>query len=322
MKGHGDQGGGLAWRRTDARTSEEEAENKKIVAGCNRGPRVLLCGLSFRKSRERKEGEDGEVREHLLSIPVEVYLRRSLQRRSGAKVSIVNLERFSDTGVPLLSGVSLNVQSGQVVGIIGPSGSGKSTLLRCLNRLWEPPADSVFLDGEDVTKMNVLTTRRRIGMLFQTPILFEGTVGDNVRYGPTLQGKTLSEAAVTGLLRLADLDASFANKSIIGLSVGQAQRVALARTLANEPEVLLLDEPTSALDPISTHHIEDTVLQLKKTRGLTVIMVSHSIEQVKRLVDVVCVVVAGKLVEVLKIEDLDNASNPQAQEFLHEAQRK
>jgi len=267
-------------------------------------------------------GEDGEVREHLLSIPVEVYLRRSLQRRSGAKVSIVNLERFSDTGVPLLSGVSLNVQAGQVVGIIGPSGSGKSTLLRCLNRLWEPPADSVFLDGEDVTKMNVLTTRRRIGMLFQTPILFEGTVGDNVRYGPTLQGKTLSEAAVTGLLRLADLDASFANKSIIGLSVGQAQRVALARTLANEPEVLLLDEPTSALDPISTHHIEDTVLQLKKTRGLTVIMVSHSIEQVKRLVDVVCVVVAGKLVEVLKIEDLDNASNPQAQEFLHEAQRK
>ncbi len=192
---------------------------------------------------------------------------------------------------------------------------------------------------------------------------FTGTVGDNVRYGPTLQGKTLSEAAVTGLLRLADLDASFANKSIIGLSVGQAQRVALARTLANEPEVsffaysfvlfnclaleyglfipakkffqtlvdadlhalqqvLLLDEPTSALDPISTHHIEDTVLQLKKTRGLTVIMVSHSIEQVKRLVDVVCVVVAGKLVEVLKIEDLDNASNPQAQEYLHEAQRK
>jgi ABC-type methionine transport system ATPase subunit len=192
---------------------------------------------------------------------------------------------------------------------------------------------------------------------------FTGTVGDNVRYGPTLQGKTLSETAVTGLLRLADLDASFANKSIIGLSVGQAQRVALARTLANEPEVsfcayafvlfnclaleyglsippkkffqtlvdadlhalqqvLLLDEPTSALDPISTHHIEDTVLQLKKTRGLTVIMVSHSIEQVKRLVDVVCVVVAGKLVEVLKIEDLDNASNPQAQEFLHEAQRK
>jgi ABC-type methionine transport system ATPase subunit len=119
-------------------------------------------------------GEDGEVREHLLSIPVEVYLRRSLQRRSGAKVSVVNLERFSDTGVPLLSGVSLNVQAGQVVGIIGPSGSGKSTLLRCLNRLWEPPADSVFLDGEDVTKMNVLTTRRRIGMLFQTPILFEG----------------------------------------------------------------------------------------------------------------------------------------------------
>jgi ABC-type bacteriocin/lantibiotic exporter with double-glycine peptidase domain len=121
------------------------------------------------------------VREHLLNIPEPDHLKRefsskdSLNRRSGAKISIVNLERFSDAGVPLLSGVSMNVQSGQVVGIIGPSGSGKSTLLRSLNRLWEPPADSVFLDGVDITKINVLAARRRVGMLFQTPQLFDGT---------------------------------------------------------------------------------------------------------------------------------------------------
>lgn len=121
------------------------------------------------------------MREHLLDIPEPEHLKRefsskdSLKRRSGAKISIVNLERFSDAGVPLLSGVTMNVQSGQVVGIIGPSGSGKSTLLRSLNRLWEPPADSVFLDGVDITKINVLAARRRVGMLFQTPQLFDGT---------------------------------------------------------------------------------------------------------------------------------------------------
>lgn len=126
--------------------------------------------------------EDDDVREHLLNIPEPEHLKRefsskdSLKRRSGAKISIVNLERFSDSGAPLLSGVTMNVQSGQVVGIIGPSGSGKSTLLRSLNRLWEPPADSVFLDGVDITKINVLTARRRVGMLFQTPQLFDGTL--------------------------------------------------------------------------------------------------------------------------------------------------
>ncbi|MCL7030404.1 hypothetical protein MKW94_025876 [Papaver nudicaule] len=153
-------------------------------------------------------------------------------------------------------------------------------------------------------------------MLFQSPVLFQGTVADNIRYGPQLTGKKLSDDEVTKLLALADLDSSFASKNGNELSVGQAQRVALARTLANDPEVLLLDEPTSALDPISTQAIEDTILKLKKTRKLTTVIVSHSVRQIQRIVDVIYLLVEGKIVEVLRPDRLNEASHPMARKFL------
>lgn len=143
-----------------------------------------------------------------------------------------------------------------------------------------------------------------------------GTVADNVRYGPQLMGKKLSDGEVFKLLNLADLDSSLFSRAGSELSVGQAQRVALARTLANEPEVLLLDEPTSALDPISTQNIEDVLVKLKKTQGLTTIMVSHSIKQIQRIADVVCLLVSGELVEVLTPDRLSEAKHPMAQRFL------
>ncbi|KAM3262134.1 hypothetical protein ACQJBY_052683 [Aegilops geniculata] len=100
------------------------------------------------------------------------------------------------------------------------------------------------------------------------------------------------------------------------LSVGQAQRVALARTLANDPEVLLLDEPTSALDPISTQNIEEAIVRLKETRGLTTVIVSHSVKQIQRVADLVCLVVDGEVVEVLAASDLARAKHPVARRFL------
>ncbi|XP_050894841.1 ABC transporter I family member 17 isoform X2 [Lathyrus oleraceus] len=153
-------------------------------------------------------------------------------------------------------------------------------------------------------------------MLFQLPALFEGTVADNVRYGPQLRGVKLTDDEVGRLLTMADLDASFMDKSGADLSVGQAQRVALARTLANSPEVLLLDEPTSALDPISTENIEDALMKLNKNKGMTLIMVSHSIKQIQRMADVVCLVVDGEIVEVLKPDQLSQAKHPMARRFL------
>ncbi len=213
------------------------------------------------------------------------------------KITIKNLHLSLRNGAPILDNVSLEIPAGKIMSLIGPSGSGKSTLLRCLNRLWEPPPATVFLDGIDITTMDVLSLRRRVGMLFQSAALFEGTVASNVAYGPGLCGQTLAPERVAELLEMAGLAADLAQKSTDELSGGQAQRVALARTLANEPEVLLLDEPTSALDPAATQHVEESILHLRDTLALTVVWVSHAIEQVERTADTVALLVQGRVAE-------------------------
>ncbi|WRX12892.1 ABC transporter-like [Theobroma cacao] len=269
--------------------------------------------------------------EHLLLTVDDSDHQHSNHHDRGVKFEIRGLRKVSEAGVPILNGISVDIPKGMIVGIIGPSGSGKSTMLRALNRLWEPQSNTVFLDGHDIVDLDVLGLRRKVGMLFQLPVLFQGlsmagtvklrypltgTVADNIRYGPRLRGKKLSDEEVSKLLTLADLDSSFLSKTGGELSVGQAQRVALARTLANEPEVLLLDEPTSALDPISTQNIEDVIVKLKKKKGMTVVMVSHSIKQIQRVSDVVCLLVNGEIVEVLKPGELSEAKHPMAQRFL------
>ncbi|PQP99682.1 ABC transporter I family member 17 [Prunus yedoensis var. nudiflora] len=256
--------------------------------------------------------DDGDeaAREHLLTVDIG-------EADGDVKFRIRNLTKKSETtGCAILNGLSLDIPKGVIVGVIGPSGSGKSTLLRALNRLWEPPSGTVFLDGHDLRDLDVLSLRRKVGMLFQLPALFEGTVADNIRYGPQLRGKKLTDQDVHKLLTLVDLDSSFFSKTGSEMSVGQAQRVALARTLANSPEVLLLDEPTSALDPISTEHIEGALEKLKKKQGMTIIMVSHSIKQIQRIADIVCLLVDGEIVEVLKPDQLSQAQHPMALRFL------
>ncbi|NP_001353541.1 ABC transporter I family member 4 [Solanum lycopersicum] len=253
------------------------------------------------------------AREHLLGSN---WNENGFEENPEIKIQVRGLTKVSEKGVSILNNVSVDIPKGIIMGVIGPSGSGKSTFLRSLNRLWEPSSNSVFLDGHDICDLDVLALRRKIGMLFQLPVLFEGTVADNVRYGPQLKGKKLSDNEVYKLLTLADLDSSFFNKSGGELSVGQAQRVALARTLANEPEVLLLDEPTSALDPISTQNIEDVLVKLKREQNMTIVMVSHSIKQIKRIADIVCLLVNGEIVEILKPDQLFESKHPMAQRFL------
>jgi ABC-type phosphate transport system ATPase subunit len=211
------------------------------------------------------------------------------------RLKALNLSLAPDK--PILKNIAFDIPTGQITTIIGPSGSGKSTLLRCLNRLWEPPPGSIFLDEVDITTIDVLTLRRRVGMLFQSAALFDGTVADNIGYGPQLRGETLSGERVNHLLTMAGLAAEFAERKAADLSGGEAQRVALARALANEPEVLLLDEPTSALDPAATLRVEETLLKLRDSIGLTVVWVSHAIEQVKRVGDEVILLVQGEIAE-------------------------
>lgn len=295
------------------------------------------------------------MRQHLLGVGVGVDVDGLAGAGPKIRVRGLTLRPPGPNGEPTVAGSDLDVPRGVVMGVIGPSGSGKSTLLRALNRLWEPAPGAVALDGADIRGLDVLALRRRVGMLFQLPAMFHGThhasalplscsmnerdlssepscvpsppspedgraaagtVADNVRYGPRLRGETLSDAQVKELLSMSDLDHGLASRPASELSVGQAQRVALARTLANGPEVLLLDEPTSALDPISTQNIEEAIVRLKKERGLTTVIVSHSVRQIQRIADLVCLVVDGVVVEVLPPSDLSQAKHPMARRFL------
>ncbi|PID86658.1 MAG: phosphate ABC transporter ATP-binding protein [Chloroflexi bacterium] len=203
----------------------------------------------------------------------------------------------------VLAGVTMTVNSGEIVCLLGPSGGGKSSLLRCVNRLAQPPSGTVFLDDVDVVTMDVLHLRRQVGMVFQEVALFPGTVADNVAYGAALQkrahrrsaGQALSPHELAHLLNLADLPPDIAAQDSHALSGGQAQRVAIARALATEPSALLLDEPTSALDPAATRHVEETMLKLRQTLGLTLLWVTHNPEQAKRIADRVVLLVNGRL---------------------------
>ncbi len=194
---------------------------------------------------------------------------------------------------PVLHGVSMQAEAGQIIGLLGPSGSGKSTLLRCVNRLLEPPPGAVFVDGEDVTATDVIKLRQRVGMVFQQPVTFPGTIAENLRYGPALQDRKLGDSEIVELLALAGLDPALANAPADELSGGQAQRVALARTLANDPQVLLMDEPTSALDPASRRHISAMVQRACAERGLTVLWVTHDVEQALNLGDYLYLLIDG-----------------------------
>lgn len=183
------------------------------------------------------------------------------------------------------------VQAGEVFSVVGPSGAGKSTLLRTINRLLEPTAGNIFLDGAPIEEIDPLELRRRIGMVFQLPALFGDTVEDTVLYGVRLTGK---RADVEHLLGLAGLAPSLASRNPQSLSVGQQQRVSIARALALEPEVLLMDEPTSALDQAARQRIEDLIGQLNKELGLTTVVVSHALDQVERIADRVVLLVDGR----------------------------
>ena len=175
--------------------------------------------------------------------------------------------------------------------LLGPSGSGKSTLLRLLNRLSDPDEGTVRFRGDDVRELDPLELRRRAALVPQLPAPLPGTVADNVRYGPALVGR---EAEVGRALAAAGLAADYADRDAERLSVGEQQRVMLARALALEPEVLLLDEPTSALDEAAREGVERTLLGLEGR--LSAVLVTHDRRQAERLSDRVVELDGGKVV--------------------------
>jgi putative ABC transport system ATP-binding protein len=205
-------------------------------------------------------------------------------------VALFELEAVTVAGVqrPRLDGVSLALPDGGITVLQGPSGSGKSTLLRLLNRLEAPDAGSVRYRGEELADRDVLGHRREVGMVFQAPVLFPGTVADNLAVAQPVDPPG-------ALLERAGLAASFLTREAGTLSGGEAQRACLARALGTRPRVLLMDEPTSALDPAASLLIERLARSLA-AEGVPIVLVSHDREQARRLGDRVIELDDGRVV--------------------------
>ena len=213
-----------------------------------------------------------------------------------------------------LKDVSMQIEANKITAFIGASGCGKSTFLKTLNRMNDLVENckidgKVLLDGTDIYKdMDEITLRYRVGMVFQQPNPFPKSVYDNVAYGPRIAGikkkSQLDEIVERSLRQAAIWDElkDRLHKSALGLSGGQQQRLCIARTLAVEPEVILMDEPTSALDPISTSKIEDLAMELKK--DYTIVMVTHNMQQAVRVSDNTAFFLLGEVIEYNDTEKL------------------
>jgi putative ABC transport system ATP-binding protein len=199
---------------------------------------------------------------------------------------------YSRGGKVVLDDVRMRLPVG-VGSLLGPSGSGKSTLLRLLNRLADPDSGRVLYEGRDVREHDPLGLRREVSLVPQLPALIDGTVHDNVAFGPRLAGRSFNARRC---LEFAGLDAAFEGRDASKLSVGEQQRVMLARALALEPRVLLLDEPTSALDQAARDAVEGTLRRLRARTAISLVVVTHDIAQARRLADYVVRIDSGRVI--------------------------
>jgi len=196
-------------------------------------------------------------------------------------LTTVHLTR--DVGsLKIVDDVSVEVRPGEVLAIVGPSGSGKSSLLRLLNRLDEPTSGTVFFQNMDYREIPPRELRRKVGMVTQRPFLFPGTVYENVSFGPRQRGEEFSPPQAEELLKRVGLG-GYAARDVTNLSGGEAQRISLARALANSPIVLLLDEPTSSLDEESKAEVESLIRDIIRETHLTCIVVTHDTAQAARM---------------------------------------
>ena len=243
-------------------------------------------------------------------------------------LGVAGLELFYHNDQQALFDINLAIPRQRVTAFIGPSGCGKSSLLRCFNRMNDlidgcRVTGSILLEGDDIyaSRVDVPNLRRRIGMVFQKPNPFPKSIYENVAYGLRIQGinkKRHIGEVVERALRAAALWDEVKDRldeSALGLSGGQQQRLVIARSIAVEPEVLLLDEPASALDPISTLKIEELIYELKA--HYTIVIVTHNMQQAARVSDTTAFLYMGKLIEYDSTDTLfTNPSKKQTEDYI------
>lgn len=229
-------------------------------------------------------------------------------------LELKNLRYVYGTGTPFektaVNNLSLSIEKGEFIGIMGHTGSGKSTLVQMLNGLMKPTSGQVLLDGEDIwaNPKDIRKIRFKVGMVFQYPEyqLFEETVAKDIAFGPTNMGKSGAELekAVNDAARFTGLKDELLEKSPFDLSGGEKRRAAIAGVIAMNPEVLVLDEPTAGLDPMGRDVLLSQIVQYHKERKNTVILVSHSMEDIARVADKIIVMNKSNLVMFDKTKEV------------------
>ncbi|BCN32321.1 phosphate ABC transporter ATP-binding protein PstB [Anaeromicropila herbilytica] len=243
-----------------------------------------------------------------------------------SKFSVQELDLYY-SNFQALKKINMEIQEKEITAFIGPSGCGKSTFLKTINRMNDlvegvKVDGKIYLDGVDIYKdIDVIKLRSRVGMVFQQPNPFPMSIYDNVAYGPRIHGikkKSVLDEIVEKSLRQAaiwDEVKDKLKKSARAVSGGQQQRICIARTLAVEPEVILMDEPTSALDPISTLKIEDLAVELKEQ--YTIIIVTHNMQQASRISDKTAFFLTGEVIEYGKTEQIFNTpKNKKTEDYI------
>ncbi len=262
---------------------------QRMASGKRRGMFSIAAGRAMRRpARRHGDSASSSRSDHQgISLANAFTLRRVRQVRGD---------------VQTLRDVDLEIPAGEVVAIVGPSGAGKTSLIRLLNRLDDPVSGTIAFRGAPIDSIVVRALRRRVGFVFQAPVMFAGTVADNLALARELALDPPAQSSAGGLepeeaLRLAGVEPGLASRDAQSLSGGERQRVSIARALMSGPEVLLLDEPTSALDPDVADHIMATVRTLADTMHLTVVMVSHRLEEARTVSTHTVFMEAGQVIE-------------------------
>ncbi len=224
------------------------------------------------------------------------------------------------TSTSILSNINLSITQSSIVQLIGPSGSGKSKLLRLLNRLEDATIGEIYICGQNIKSIPVLKLRRTVQMMQQEPVLVAETVMDNLMLPWTIIGEPLPEdfqKQAEQALEHAKLESDRMSQKVDQLSVGQKQRVSFARAMLTKPQILLLDEPTSALDANLAFELLDTIRSVQSEQQMTVLMVTHRMDEVKYINDYVAIISSGQLLEFGTTENvLNRPTNPKTNDFL------
>lgn len=223
---------------------------------------------------------------------------------------------FEANNTTIIKQLTANIFKGKITTLIGPSGAGKTTLLKLCNGLISPTAGTILINGEDIKTIEPTLLRRRVGIALQAAPILKASVYENLALPRKLQQLELPIDEAKQFLKDVGLDEDFLMKEAAALSGGQKQRLSIARTLVNQSEILLLDEITSALDPKSVREIEELVVQLNEHFGVTIIWITHNIEQARRLGHYTWLLKSGELIEAAETVALFQSANEDVQQFL------